>query len=49
MEFFLEGKGFLIAVFRLLLSRSGEGFFDSVSVILKEIEGIFEGQHKVVP
>jgi hypothetical protein len=49
MEFFLEGKGLLITVFRLLLPRSGQGFFDSVSVILKEIEGIFECQHKIVP
>ena len=49
MEFFLEGKGLLIAIFRLLLPRSGEGLFHSISVILKEIEGIFESQDKVVP
>jgi hypothetical protein len=49
MEFFLESKSLLITVFRLLLPRSGEGFFDCVSIILKEIEGIFESQHKVVP
>jgi len=35
VEFFLEGKGLLIAIFRLLLPRSGEGLFDCISVILK--------------
>jgi hypothetical protein len=49
MEFFLEGKGLLISIFRLLLPRSREGFFHCISVILEEIEGIFESQHKVVP
>jgi len=49
MEFFLEGKSLLITVFRLFLPRSRQGLFDSVSVILKEIECIFEGQHKIVP
>lgn len=41
MEFFLEGKGLLIAIFRLLLPRSRESFFNCISVILEEIEGIF--------
>ena len=35
MEFFLEGKGLLIAIFRLLLPRSREGFFHCISVILE--------------
>ena len=48
MKFFLEGKCFLIAIFRLLLPRSGECFFDCIRVILKEIEGILESQDKVV-
>ena len=49
MELFLEGKGLLITIFRLLLPRSRQGLFDSVSVILKEIESIFESQHEVIP
>ena len=49
MEFFQEGKSLVIAIFRFLLPRSGEGFFDCICIILKKIEGIFESQNKIVP